>query len=142
MARKPKGEKDRVRAQIAPRAHELLAFVGVVVEAGFNPDRKGVERPAWGPKFRGVPEAKWAELLKRFYPLAARLGDRESSTGYIFDDTGLTGTYDFKLEYPLGAFGFARKIASAASGSRVEYSPRSIAAQSTTISSNRPRNWS
>lgn len=64
--KKPRGEKDVVRAQIAPRAHELLALVGIVVEAGFNLDRKGVERPAWGPKFRGVPEAKWAELLQRF----------------------------------------------------------------------------
>jgi hypothetical protein len=70
MAKKPTivGERDIVRAQIAPRAHEILNLVGIVVEAGFRPDRKGVERPAWGPKFRGVPEAKWAELLQRFKP--------------------------------------------------------------------------
>jgi hypothetical protein len=64
--RKPAVEKDIVRAQIHPRAHDILALVGVVVEPGFNPDRKGIERPAWGPKFRGVPEHKWDELLRRF----------------------------------------------------------------------------
>jgi hypothetical protein len=66
LARKPKREKDIVRAQIAPRAHEILAFVDFVIPAGFNLDRKGVERPAWGPKFTGVPDAKWEELLRRF----------------------------------------------------------------------------
>src|ERR1700680_3222732 len=59
-------ERDVVRAQIAPRAHEILALVGVVIEAGFRADLSGVERPAWGPKFRGVSEAKWEELLRRF----------------------------------------------------------------------------
>lgn len=60
-------EKDAVRAQVHPRAHELLACVGVTIEAGFRPDRKGVERPAWGPKFRGIPEATWDELFRRFH---------------------------------------------------------------------------
>jgi hypothetical protein len=61
-----KQERDAVRAQVAPRAHDLLGLVDVYVEPGFRPDRKGIERPAWGPKFRGVPEEKWAELLRRF----------------------------------------------------------------------------
>jgi len=63
---KVRAEKDAVRAQVAPRAHELLGLVGVTVEPGFRLDRKGVERAAWGPNFRGVPEEKWAELLNRF----------------------------------------------------------------------------
>jgi hypothetical protein len=66
MSRKPKGETSIVRAQIHPRAHEILSFVGIVVEPGFNKDRKGVERPAWGPQFKGISEAKWLELLTRF----------------------------------------------------------------------------
>jgi hypothetical protein len=68
LSKKAKPESDLVRAQVAPRAHEILSLVGVVVEPGFRPDRKGVERPAWGPKFRGVPEAKWDELFQRFKP--------------------------------------------------------------------------
>ena len=63
---KAKREKDTVRAQIAPRAHALLAHVGITVESGFRKDRKGVERAAWGPVFRGVPESKWDELFRRF----------------------------------------------------------------------------
>lgn len=59
-------ERDVVRAQVHPRAHEILSLVDIAVEPGFRPDKKGVERPAWGPKFRGVSEDKWLELLKRF----------------------------------------------------------------------------
>jgi uncharacterized protein (TIGR03435 family) len=59
---------------------------------------------------RRIPASSLLEVLKQFYPLAARLGDAESSAGYIFDDTGLTGTYDFKFEYPLSAFGFGRAL--------------------------------
>jgi hypothetical protein len=66
VSRKPQAEADVVRAQISPAAHEILGLVGVEVERGFRKDRKGVERPAWGPRFRGVPEEKWAELLARF----------------------------------------------------------------------------
>jgi hypothetical protein len=66
VAPKPKREADIVRAQIAPRAHDILALVGLTVEPGFRKDRKGVERAAWGPNFRGVPEATWAQLLARF----------------------------------------------------------------------------
>ena len=40
-------EADTVRAQISPRAHDILSLVGVVIEPGFRPDRKGVERAAW-----------------------------------------------------------------------------------------------
>lgn len=66
MNRKPKGETDIVRAQIAPRAHAILSLVGIVVPPGFNKDDDGIERAAWGPVFRGIPEAKWDELFKRF----------------------------------------------------------------------------
>jgi hypothetical protein len=66
VALKSRPETDVVRAQVAPRAHEILAFVGVTVEPGFRKDRHGVERAGWGPKFRGIPEAKWDELLRRF----------------------------------------------------------------------------
>jgi uncharacterized protein (TIGR03435 family) len=66
---------------------------------------------------RKIPVSLLLEMLKLFYPLAARVGDRESSAGYIFDDTGLTATYDFKFEYPLGAFGFGRALEYALGGS-------------------------
>jgi hypothetical protein len=59
-------ETDLVRAQVAPRAHELLKIVGIVVEPGFNKDDDGIERAAWGPVFRGISDAKWDELYKRF----------------------------------------------------------------------------
>jgi uncharacterized protein (TIGR03435 family) len=59
---------------------------------------------------RKVPVSSLLEMFKLFYPLAARLGDGESSAGYIFDDTGLTGTYDFKFEYPLSASQFGRAL--------------------------------
>jgi hypothetical protein len=66
MAAPAAPEADIVRAQVAPRAHQLLRHVGIEIEPGFRSDRKGIERAAWGPKFRGVPEAKWEELLRRF----------------------------------------------------------------------------
>lgn len=61
MAR-AKAERDVVRAQIAPRAHEILSLVGVVVEPGFRLDLKGIERAGWGPKFRGLSETEWQTL--------------------------------------------------------------------------------
>jgi uncharacterized protein (TIGR03435 family) len=59
---------------------------------------------------RKIPVSSLLEMLKAFYPLAARLGEPENSAGYIFDDTGLTGTYDFKFEYPLSPFQFGRAL--------------------------------
>jgi hypothetical protein len=64
--RPPHREKDIVRCQIHPRAHELLSVVGITVEPGFRKDDDGIERSAWGPNFPGIPDAKWSELLGRF----------------------------------------------------------------------------
>jgi hypothetical protein len=61
----PKKPPDLVTEQITPRAHAILALVGFTVEAGFRRDRKGVERPAWGPNFRGVPKEVWEALLRQ-----------------------------------------------------------------------------
>ena len=59
---------------------------------------------------RGIPVSALLEMLKQFYPLAARFGDAEISAGSILDHTGLTGAYDFKFEYPLGAFAFGHAL--------------------------------
>ena len=59
---------------------------------------------------RMISIASLLELLKQFYPLAARLGDRNTSLGYIVDETGLTGIYDCKFEYPLSAFQFGNAL--------------------------------
>lgn len=66
MTGSPVLETSIVRAQIAPRAHEILQLVGIVVEPGFNKDDDGIERAAWGPAFKGIGDAKWLELLTRF----------------------------------------------------------------------------
>jgi uncharacterized protein (TIGR03435 family) len=68
----------------------------------------GSRKVRWS--FQMIPVSSLLEMLKLFYPLAARLGDAESSAGYILDDTGLTGTYDFKFEYPLSAGQFGRAL--------------------------------
>jgi uncharacterized protein (TIGR03435 family) len=59
---------------------------------------------------RNAPVSTLLEMLGLFYPLAARLGGAENSAGYILDDTGLAGKYDFKFEYPLSAFQFGRAL--------------------------------
>jgi len=60
--------------------------------------------------FRMIPVSTLLEMLKLFYPLVARVGDAETRAGYIFDDTGLTGAYDFKFEYPLSAYQFGNAL--------------------------------
>ena len=54
---------DVVRAQVEPRAHDILQIAGFVMPAGFRPDARGVERPAYGPKFQGLPFRVWQTLL-------------------------------------------------------------------------------
>lgn len=76
------------------------AIVAVIVD--------GSRKVRWS--VRNVPISSLLEMLQQFYPLAARLGGAESSAGYIFDDTGLAGEYDFKFEYPLSAFQFGRAL--------------------------------
>ncbi|HEY6341877.1 MAG TPA: TIGR03435 family protein [Candidatus Sulfotelmatobacter sp.] len=76
------------------------AIVAVIVD--------GSGKVRWS--VRNVPVSSLLEMLGQFYPLAARLGGAESSAGYIFDDTGLAGKYDFKFEYPLSAFQFGRAL--------------------------------
>jgi uncharacterized protein (TIGR03435 family) len=76
------------------------AIVATIVDAS--------RKTRWS--FQMMPVSSLLEMLKLFYPLTARVGDAESSAGYIFDDTGLTGTYDFKFEYPLSALQFGRAL--------------------------------
>jgi uncharacterized protein (TIGR03435 family) len=49
---------------------------------------------------RKIPVSSLLEMLKVFYPLAARLGEPESSADYIFDDTGLKGDVRLQIRIP------------------------------------------